>query len=147
MTNPLRHDFLRPKGAKDSGPGDDKADPSRLTPRLRAEQYGRQAERICAWWLRLKGWTILDRRVRTKAGEVDIIARRGVILAFIEVKARKSTAELDHAIDARRLARVAAAAESLAHRYLRPGDDMQIDVMLLAPKRPPRHLTNVWHGG
>ena len=115
--------------------------------RLAAEKRGRQAERLCAWWLRLKGWTILDRRVRCRAGEVDLIARRGALVAFVEVKARASEAELDFAIDERRLSRVVAAAESLAHRYLRPGDDMQIDVMLLAPGRPPRHLSNVWHGG
>jgi len=115
--------------------------------RLAAEKRGRQGERIAAWWLRLKGWTILARRVRTPAGEVDLIARRGALVAFVEVKARGGERALDEAIDARRLARVAAAAEALAATWLRPGDDMRIDVMLLAPGRPPRHLENVWHGG
>lgn len=115
--------------------------------RAAAEQRGRQGERLAAWWLRLKGWTILDRRVRTRAGEVDLIARRGGLVAFVEVKARTRAEDLDLAVDERRLARVAAAAEVLAPRYLRPGDDMRIDVMLLAPGRPPRHLSNVWHGG
>jgi len=115
--------------------------------RISAERRGRQAERIAGWWLRLKGWTILDRRVRSGAGEIDLIARRGNLVAFVEVKARNNDAELDLAIDERRLARVAAAAESVAHRYLKPDDDMQIDVMLLAPGRAPRHLSNVWHGG
>lgn len=115
--------------------------------RAAAEQRGRQAERLCGWWLRLKGWRILARRVRTPAGEVDLIARRGAMVAFIEVKTRASAAALDDAVDERRLARVAAAAESLAHRHLQPGDDMRIDVMLLAPGQPPRHLENVWHGG
>ena len=115
--------------------------------RLAAEKRGRQGERIAAWWLRLKGWSILDRRVRTRAGEIDLIARRGALVAFVEVKARASEAELDLAIDERRLARVAAAAESVAHRYLKAGDDMQIDVILLAPRRPPRHLSNVYFGG
>ena len=115
--------------------------------RVGAEKRGRQAERIAGWWLRLKGWSILDRRVRTRAGEIDLVARRAGIVAFVEVKARASDADLDLAIDERRLARVAAAAESVAHRYLQPGDDMQIDVILLAPGRVPRHLSNVWHGG
>jgi putative endonuclease len=114
--------------------------------RIAAERRGHQGERIAGWWLRLKGWSILDRRVRTRAGEVDLIARHGAMVAFIEVKARASDDALDLAIDERRLARVAAAAESMAHRYLRPGDDMRIDVILLAPGRPPRHLENVWHG-
>lgn len=114
--------------------------------RKEAEKRGRQAERIAAWWLRLKGWQILARRARTPLGEVDLVARRGSMIAFVEVKARASTAALDLSIDERRLARVAAA-EILWHELARPGDDMRIDVMLLAPGRPPRHLTNVWHGG
>lgn len=115
--------------------------------RLAAEKRGRQGERLAGWWLRLKGWSILARRVKTPLGEIDLIARRGAMVAFVEVKARATGRALDEAIDERRLARVAAAADSLAHLYMKPGDDMRIDVMLLAPGRPPRHLENVWHGG
>ncbi|WP_150290610.1 YraN family protein [Sphingobium estronivorans] len=115
--------------------------------RAAAEKRGRQAERIAGWWLRLKGWQIIGRRMRTPAGEVDLVARRNRMLAFVEVKARATAADLDLAIDERRLARVAAAAEILFHDLGKPGDDMRIDVMLLAPGRPPRHLANVWHGG
>lgn len=121
--------------------------PLKSNTRILAERRGRQAERIAGWWLRLQGWTILDRRVRSGAGEIDLIARRGNLVAFVEVKARVDKAGLDLAIDERRLARVAAAAESVAHLYLQPSDDMQIDVMLLAPGQMPRHLSNVWHGG
>lgn len=115
--------------------------------RLAAERRGRQAERIAAWWLRLKGWRIVGRRMRTPLGEVDLVARRGGMLAFVEVKARATAAALDLAIDERRLARVAAAAELLWHELAEPGDDMRIDVILLAPGHAPRHLANVWHGG
>lgn len=115
--------------------------------RAAAELRGRQGERIAAWWLRLKGWSILARRVRTPVGEIDLVARRGALVAFVEVKVRSSEASLAEAVDERRLARVAAAAEIAAANYLKPGDDMRIDVMLLAPGRRPRHLENVWHGG
>ena len=115
--------------------------------RYKAEARGRRAETLCAWWLRLQGWRILARRARTRMGEVDLIARRGRMVAFIEVKARATVADLDFAIDEYRLSRVAAAARMLAPRYARAGDDMRIDVMLLAPGRLPRHLVNVWHGG
>jgi len=111
-----------------------------------AERRGRDGERLAAWWLRLRGWRILAIRARTPVGEVDLIARRFRTVAFIEVKSRASSAELDFAIDRRRLVRVAAAADYLAARYARPHDDIRIDVMLLLPKRLPRHLVNVWHG-
>lgn len=96
--------------------------------------------------MRLKGWRILDRRVRTPAGEVDIVARRGALIAFVEVKTRATAADLDHAIDERRLARVAAAAEGLMPRYAGPGDDIRVDVILLAPGARPRHIENAWIG-
>lgn len=114
--------------------------------RQAAEARGRRAERFAATWLRLKGWKILDMRVRTAAGEVDLVARRPGIVAFVEVKNRATAAELDHAIDDYRLRRVAAAAEILAPRYTQDGDDVRIDVILLAPRTLPRHLVNVWHG-
>ena len=77
-------------------------------------------------------------------GEVDLVARRGRTLAFIEVKWRERAEDLDLAIDAWRLRRVAAAAETLRARFARPSDDIRIDVMLLAPGRLPRHLVHVW---
>lgn len=67
-------------------------------------------------------------------------------LTFVEVKARRSAAELDHAIDQRRLARVAAAAEVLMPRYATAGEDIRVDVVLLAPGTRPRHIENAWIG-
>jgi putative endonuclease len=117
-----------------------------MSDRRRAEKAGRVGETAAAWWLRLKGWRILARRVRTPAGEVDLIARRGNLIAFVEVKRRKRGAELDFAIDKHRLARVAAAAEVLGPRYMQPGDDMRVDVILIAPGRALRHIENAWIG-
>ncbi len=118
--------------------------PRPLAARRQAEAAGRRGERLAAWWLRLKGWHIVDRRVRTPAGEVDLVARRGTLVAFVEVKTRRDAAGLDHAIDARRLARVAAAAELLMPVYARPGDDIRVDVVLIAPGTAPRHIENAW---
>ncbi len=114
--------------------------------RKQAEAAGRRAEALAAWWLRLKGWRILAMRVRTPMGEVDLVARRGKMVAFVEVKHRATAKELDMAIDHHRLRRVAAAAEALAPRFVRDGEDMRIDVILLAPRHLPRHLTHVWQG-
>lgn len=114
--------------------------------RARAERHGRSSETLAAWYLRLKGWRILARRVKTPRGEVDIVARRGRTVAFVEVKWRRSAAELGLAIDEYRLRRVAAASEAIAHRFARAGDDRRIDVLLLAPGRLPRHIVNAWMG-
>lgn len=114
--------------------------------RQAAEARGRRGERIAAWWLRLKGWRILDQRVRTVVGEVDLVARKGDLIAFVEVKTRATAAELDLAIDERRLARVAAAAAMLLPRYATAGEDIRIDVILIAPGARPRHIENAWIG-
>ncbi len=111
-----------------------------------AEARGRKAEKIAAWWLRLQGWRILARRARVAGGEVDLIARRGRTLAFVEVKQRRTAESAAWALDEYRLRRVAVAAERLAPRFIRNGDTIRIDALFLVPRRLPRHLTNVWHG-
>jgi putative endonuclease len=114
--------------------------------RAAAEARGRKAERRAAWWLRLHGWRILGERLRVPVGEVDLVARRGRTIAFIEVKWRATVAELDMAIDEYRLRRVAAAAEQLAVRHARAGDVIRIDAVFIVPRRLPRHVANVWSG-
>ena len=109
-----------------------------------AERRGRRGEGFASLWLRLQGWRVLARRVKTPRGEIDLIARRGRTVAFVEVKWRASAAERDMAIDAYRLRRVAAAVEAAAHRFLLVGDNPRIDVLLLAPGRWPRHFVNAW---
>jgi putative endonuclease len=111
-----------------------------------AEKRGRGAETLACWYLRLKGWRILARRARVPGGEVDIIARRGRILAFVEVKARASADAAAFALDLYRLRRVAVAAERLAPRYMRDGDDVRLDALFIVPGRIPRHLPDVWQG-
>jgi putative endonuclease len=111
-----------------------------------AEKRGRGAETLACWYLRLHGWRVLARRVRVRGGEVDIVARRGRMIAFVEVKARASAAAAAFALDDWRLRRVASAARQLAPRYMRAGDDARIDVLFMVPGRWPRHLADVWQG-
>ena len=123
-----------------------KNDPEPMNRRKAAEIRGRRAETIAAWWLRLHGWRVLGQRIRNPRGEVDLVARRGKTLAFVEVKARVSEANLATAIDERRLRRVAAAAESMIATYGKGAENIRIDVILIAPWKWPRHLVNVWTG-
>ena len=111
-----------------------------------AERRGRGAESLACWYLRLKGWRILARRARVPGGEVDIVARRRKTLAFVEVKARATEESAAFALDEWRLRRVVTAAERLAQRYMRAGDDVRIDALFIVPRRWPRHLPNVWQG-
>ena len=114
--------------------------------RQKAEKRGRGAETIACWYLRLRGWRILARRARVAGGEVDIVARRGRTLAFVEVKARSTEDVAAFALDHWRLRRVAVAAQRLAPRYVREGDDVRIDALFIVPRRWPKHLPNVWQG-
>ncbi len=109
-----------------------------------AERHGRKGERMAAIWLWLKGWRIVARRVKTPRGEIDLIVRRPGLVAFVEVKWRNRAQDLDYAIDEYRLRRVAAASECVAHEYMQAGDDMRIDVILLAPGVLPHHIANAW---
>ena len=111
-----------------------------------AEKRGRGAETLACWWLRLHGWRIVARRARVPGGEVDIVARRRRTLAFVEVKARASEEAAALSLDAWRLRRVVVAAERLAPRYLRPGEDVRIDAIFIVPRRLPRHAANIWQG-
>jgi putative endonuclease len=114
--------------------------------RQTAEQRGRGAETLACWYLRLKGWRILARRARVHGGEVDIVARRGRMLVFVEVKARATEDAAAFALDDWRLRRVVVAAERLSPRYLRDGDDVRIDALFIVPGRWPKHMADIWLG-
>lgn len=115
----------------------------------RALRHGRWAEWAAAMRLRLAGWGILGRHVvsgrGSGAGEVDIVARRGGVVAFVEVKFRPSLAEAAAAISPRQRARIArAATHFLATRPDLAGCVFRFDAMLVAPWRLPRHLADAW---
>jgi putative endonuclease len=116
------------------------------TPQQRheADQRGRQGEAEAAMWLAQQGWRIVGERVKTRAGEIDLIVRRPGLVAFVEVKWRARAASLADAIDERRLSRVAAAVELVWQDYATQGEDIRIDVILLAPGCKPTHIENAW---
>lgn len=113
--------------------------------RRRAYGRGRRAERLAAWWLRAKGYRIVARGFRAPVGEIDLIARRGRVLALVEVKARADLDTAREALAPRQRRRIARAAHLFLQR--RPdlaGLEVRFDVMLIAPGRRPRHVPGAW---
>lgn len=110
-----------------------------------AQRAGLRAEAVAAWYLRLKGYRILETRYRTPVGEIDLVARRWGTLVFVEVKARATEGEYAMALEAVNAQRISrAAGHYLAHRRLTIDTSMRFDVIFLAPRRWPRHLINAF---
>lgn len=116
--------------------------------RRAAERRGRLAETLCRSHLRLRGWRILARGWRCPAGEIDILARRGGVLAVIEVKTRTDFATAVIAVSPRQRRRIARAAEAfVASRPDLASLTFRFDLMLVARWRLPRHLAGAWRAG
>lgn len=106
---------------------------------------GLNAETLAAFYLRCKGYRILERRFRTPLGEIDIIARRGKAVAFVEVKLRKTQEDAAEAIHAINQARVRqAAALYLARHTEYTVLETRFDALVLAPGRMPQHIVNAF---
>ena len=109
--------------------------------RQRAQRRGELAESLCVLHLRLRGYQILARRYRTPVGEIDIIARRGRLVAAIEVKARNTEREALEAVTPRQRARISRA---LSHFQAARPDladcGWRFDVMWVGSFTSPRNL-------
>ncbi|GAB4362227.1 MAG: YraN family protein [Kiloniellaceae bacterium] len=114
--------------------------------RRRAYARGRRAERLAAWWLRLKGYRILAQDFRCPVGEIDLVARRGGILAVVEVKRRDRLDSAGEAVSPRQQRRIRRAAELFVQRHpALAGLQPRFDALLLAPGHLPRHLKDAWN--
>ena len=123
--------------------------PSDGKARRQAERRGRRAETLAALALTLKGYRILARNVRLPIGEIDLIAGRGKLLVFVEVKARGDLDAACHAVSPGAWRRIAATAQAWAGRY-DPGSTRgwRFDLMAVLPGRYglPRlhHMRDAW---
>lgn len=109
--------------------------------RQKNEKRGRRAEFFAALWLQVQGWQIIARRARTGAGEIDLVVRRGRVLAFVEVKARNTIEQGLNAVtpyQQKRLVRAGAVWRSTHPRFapLQP----RYDLIVIMPWRWPRHV-------
>ncbi len=113
--------------------------------RRASETGGRRSETVAAWWLRLKGYRILAHRLKTPLGEIDLVAARGMSLAFVEVKARADPALAAEALMPRQKHRIEQAARLFLARNPRyGGHNIRFDLVIIAPGRLPRHITQAF---
>lgn len=110
-----------------------------------SEARGRGAEEIAAGALQQDGWSVLARRMRTAAGEIDMVAEREGVVAFVEVKARPTLSQAAHALDRRQRQRLVAAAEIALGEQ--PGwgrAGVRFDVMLVDVAGRVRRVANAF---
>jgi putative endonuclease len=107
----------------------------------RAHKFGMRAEWFAAAWLLMRGYRILARRFSVPGGEIDIVARRRDVVAFVEVKARPALEEAAIAISETKRRRISLAARAWVTRNpWAMTATLRGDAVFIAPRRLPRHL-------
>jgi len=116
---------------------------SRTERGAQAHDRGLAAERIAGWLLRAKLYRIIGQRVKTRGGEVDIVARKGKTLVIVEVKARRTLEDAADAVSPKQWTRLLRAGEILLSREP-DGTTLRFDVVHVVPGRWPRHIKDAW---
>jgi putative endonuclease len=109
--------------------------------RVAAFRTGLSAEGKAAAYLMAKGYRVLAKRFRTPYGEIDLVAKKRNLVAFIEVKARASLEDAAYAVTPRQQRRIIDAAQAWLMDHPDHAEfDLRFDVILIAPRHLPRHL-------
>jgi len=117
----------------------------RAEKRKKAYRWGHYAEFIAALWLMAKGYRIVTRRYGVRGGEIDLIIRKGAIIAFVEVKARRDFDQALEAIDGTKTRRLGKAVEEWLWRNDLPlGYSFRGDAVIVVPWRLPRHIKDAF---
>lgn len=113
------------------------------------EKAGRRAESLACLYLRLKGYRILKRRFKVREGEVDIIARKGKIIAMVEVKQRASDAAAEISVSSENQSRLMNAAEIYINRdrnLLKTDFELRYDFLYVVGRWKIRHIADAFQG-
>ncbi|MDO8411619.1 MAG: YraN family protein [Phenylobacterium sp.] len=112
-----------------------------------ARRSGRRAEAWAALWLMARGYRILGFRLRTRLGEIDLLAQKGRVLAVVEVKSRTTLEAALAAVTPEQRDRLRRAGQAAAGARPRLKDlAVRLDLIALAPGRLPRHRPDAWNG-
>jgi putative endonuclease len=127
--------------AKTDGKSPDAAAKPAAPERVAAFRTGLSAESRAAAFLMAKGYRILAKRFRTPYGEIDLVAKKRNLVAFIEVKARATLDDAAYAVTPRQQARIIDAAQGWLMTHPEHAEfELRFDAILIAPRRLPRHL-------
>lgn len=113
--------------------------------RVKAERRGRLSEYVAALYLLMKGYRIVAMRYRSRGGEVDIIARRGTVIALVEVKARGSAGKAVDAVGFSSQQRIRSAGDHWLSRQ-RDATSLSVrcDIVAIVPGRWPEHFMDAF---
>lgn len=113
--------------------------------RVSAERLGKRAEIYAASFLLFKGYRLLAIRFKTGLGEVDLIAAKGDLISFIEVKARRTLAEAVDAVSLESQQRISNAADIWISRQPNSSHlSIRFDIIAICPWRWPKHLKDAF---
>ncbi len=98
---------------------------------------GQKGEQLAVGWYKKNGWQIVSRNYRTRQGEIDLVAAKGDVLAFVEVKTRTGNMLFRpaEAVDRRKQRRIIAAAECFLADYDGPQQQIRFDVLEVYPEK------------
>lgn len=113
--------------------------------RRKAERRGRSSETLAALALRLKGYRILEKRMRTPLGEIDLVVRKKDLIAFVEVKRRQDLQSAVDAVTFYAQRRITGAADLwLARRADAARLSLRFDIVAVLPRRWPVHVKDAF---
>jgi len=125
---------------------------SKKAPKKKQKAYlwGQGAEWLCMLMLTLKGYRILAHRFKCKSGEIDLIAQKGNMICFVEVKARQTINDALSAVSTQQKKRIIKAAEwylaknSQAFGGENANNSYRFDMMAVEPWAWPTHVKDAW---
>lgn len=112
--------------------------------RQQAEKRGRMAETAAAWFLRLKGYTIVTERYRSPYGEIDLIATKAHQIVIVEVKTRKTERAARESVGLRQRQRIEKTALHWLAKHGKMDNPVRFDVITIAPGQIPTHIRDAW---